>query len=167
MWATLTATLAASRTLRDLTISSGDIVPIPVYIYICIHLTHWGRDEVDAISQTTFSNEISLKFVFSVRINNIKHWFRQWLGAYQAASYYLNLWWLDYRRIYASLGLNGSKPRVDTLWRIAILIVFWLNIVEAWKDLVSCRLKFWKRLGAVQYGLSFRNPILDPKLVYP
>ena len=28
------------------------------------------------------------------------------LGADQATSHYLNQWWLDYRRIYASLGLN-------------------------------------------------------------
>ena len=34
------------------------------------------------------------------------HWFRLWLGADQATSQYLNQWWLNYRRIYASLGLN-------------------------------------------------------------
>ena len=33
-------------------------------------------------------------------------WFRWWLGADQATSHYLDQWWLDYRRIYASLGLN-------------------------------------------------------------
>ena len=36
----------------------------------------------------------------------LQHWFRKWLGADQATSHYLNQWWLDYRRIYASLGLN-------------------------------------------------------------
>ena len=34
------------------------------------------------------------------------HWFREWLGADQATSHYLNQWFLCYRRIYASLGLN-------------------------------------------------------------
>ena len=43
------------------------------YWYIGI-LTHWDRDQIDAISQTPFSNvlpRISLKFVPTVRINNI------------------------------------------------------------------------------------------------
>ena len=30
----------------------------------------------------------------------------QWLGAIQATSHYLNQWWIVYRPIYASLGLN-------------------------------------------------------------
>ena len=38
------------------------------------------------------------------------HWFRQWLGADQATSHYLNQWWLIYWRIYASLGLNELIP---------------------------------------------------------
>ena len=36
-----------------------------------------------------------------------QHWFRQWLGADQATSHYLNQGWLVYLRRYASLGLNG------------------------------------------------------------
>ena len=40
---------------------------------------------------------------------NFQHWFRKWLGAVQATSHYLNQWWLVYRRIYASLGLNELK----------------------------------------------------------
>ena len=35
-----------------------------------------------------------------------QHWFRLWLGAGQATSYYLNQWWLVYWRIYASPGSN-------------------------------------------------------------
>ena len=41
-----------------------------------------------------------------VQITLFQHWFRQWLGAGQATSHYLNQWWLVYWRIYASLGLN-------------------------------------------------------------
>ena len=41
-----------------------------------------------------------------VQLTIFQHWFRWWLGADQATSHYLNQWWLDYRRIYASLGLN-------------------------------------------------------------
>ena len=82
------------------------------------YLTHWGREKMDAISQTTFSNAFSwmkmleyrLKFHWSlflrVQLTISQHWFRQWLGALQATSHYLKQWWLIYRRIYASLGLN-------------------------------------------------------------
>ena len=34
-------------------------------------LTHWGRNKITTISQTTFSNAFSLKFVPKVSINNI------------------------------------------------------------------------------------------------
>ena len=83
-----------------------------------ISLTHWGRDKMVAFFQTTFSNRFScmkmlafrLKFQWSlfpwVQLILFQHWFRYWLGAVQATSHYLNQWWLDYRRIYASLGLN-------------------------------------------------------------
>ena len=80
-----------------------------------IVLTHWGRDKMAAISQTTLSNTFywmkmlyfRLKFHWSLflRVQLIisQHWFRLWLGADQATIHYLNQWWLDYRRIYASL----------------------------------------------------------------
>ena len=85
-------------------------------------LTHWGRDQIDAISQTTFWNafswmkmyELRLRYHWSlflmVQLTIFQHWFRKWLGAVQATSHYLNQWWLDYRRIYASLGLNELMP---------------------------------------------------------
>ena len=43
-------------------------------------------------------NKISLKFV------PLK------FEAVQATSHYVNQWWLDYRRKYASLGLNDFDP---------------------------------------------------------
>ena len=46
------------------------------------------------------------KFVAWGPISNILYWFRYWLGADQAASHYLDQWWLVYWSIYASLGLN-------------------------------------------------------------
>ena len=73
---------------------------------------------MDAISQTTFSNafpwikmhELCLRLHWSLfiwfELTIFQHWFRWWLGAGQATSYYLNQWWLVYQRIYASLGLN-------------------------------------------------------------
>ena len=92
-------------------------------------LTHWGPDKMDAISQTTFSSAFSWMkmFEFHLRypkcpINNtmFQHWFRWWLGAVQATSHYLNQWWLFYRRIYASLGLNELKSN-DQPYRICPL----------------------------------------------
>ena len=68
-------------------------------------LTHWGRDKIGAIFQTTFSNAFSwmkmyqyqLKFHWSlflrVQLTIFQHWFRWWLGAYQATSHYLKQWW--------------------------------------------------------------------------
>ena len=86
--------------------------------------THWGWDKMAAIFQTTFSNEFCwmkilkfrLEFHWSLfpRIQFIicQHWFRQWLGAGQVTSHYLNQWWLVYWRIYVSLGLNEFKKFV-------------------------------------------------------
>ena len=81
-------------------------------------LTHWGRDKMYAISQTTFWSAFSwmkmyklpLRFHWSlflcVQLTIFQHWFRSWLGTDQATSHYLNQWWLIYWCIYASLGLN-------------------------------------------------------------
>ena len=67
---------------------------------------HWGRDKMDAISQTTLSNTFSWMKMLEFRLKF--HWelFPRdhlaifLLGADQATSHYLNQWWLDYRRIY-------------------------------------------------------------------
>ena len=74
--------------------------------------------QMDAISQTTFSNafswmkmfEFRLKFHWSlfprVQLTIFQYWLRWWLGAVQATNHYLNQWWLVYWRVYASLGLD-------------------------------------------------------------
>ena len=102
-------------------------------------LTHWGRDKMDAISQTTFSSAFSWMKIFEfrwkfhwslflrVQLTIFQHWFRYWLGAVQATSHYLNQWWLVYWRIYASLGLNEltymhktciPRQRILYLWHL-------------------------------------------------
>ena len=103
-------------------------------------LTHWGRDKMAAISQTTLSNafswmimlEFRLKFHWSlsIRVPRIlfQHWFRWWLGADQATSHYLNQWWLVYWRIYASLGLN--ELRVNVMVTIILGCVGWIIIAS-------------------------------------
>ena len=84
-------------------------------------LTHWARDKMAAISQTTFSNALSWMKMFELRLRFnwslfsrfelriFQHCFRQWLGADQATSHYLNQWCLVYWRIYASLGRKELK----------------------------------------------------------
>ena len=81
-------------------------------------LTHWGRDKMAAILQTTYSNAFSwmkmykfwLRFHWNffprVQITIFHHCFRWWLGAGQAPSHYLKQWWLVDWRINASLVLN-------------------------------------------------------------
>ena len=98
-------------------------VSIILMLLLCT-LTHWGRDKMAAVSQTTHSStfssikmlEILLIFHWSlflrVKSTILHHWFRLWLGADQATSHYLNQWWLDYRRIYASRGLNELRINI-------------------------------------------------------
>ena len=69
------------------------------------YLTHWGRDEMLTISQTSFLSAfpwmINSVFWFkchwslflSVQFTICRHWFRQWLGADQATSHYLQQCW--------------------------------------------------------------------------
>ena len=76
--------------------------------------TYWGQDKMDNISHTTFLNVFSsmkmfafpLKFhwslFLSIQLITFQHWFRQWLGAVQATSHYLNQWWLVYSCIYVT-----------------------------------------------------------------
>ena len=71
--------------------------------HMILHLlTHWGRDKMAAIFQTTFSNAISwkkiygfwLRFYWSLFLRAqstiSQHWFRWWLGANRATSHYLD-----------------------------------------------------------------------------
>ena len=137
-------------------------------------LTHWGRDKMDVISQTTFSSafswmkifEFRLKFHWSlflrVQLTIFQHWFRKRLGAVQATSHYLNQWWLIYRRIYASLGLN--ELRLDThnaftnkaLWHFRLkstkfLIRYYVsvNILQV----ISCSLAMYVSVERCQNNL--------------
>ena len=69
--------------------------------------------------QNTFSNEILFNenvwfsiqifhwsLFLRVQLKIFQHWFRKRFGTDQATNHYLNQWWLDYWRIYASLVLN-------------------------------------------------------------
>ena len=77
-----------------------------------------------AISQMTFSKAFSLMKMYEFRLRLhwslfmrfeltiSQHWFKLWLGAVQVTSHYLNQWWLVYRRLYGSLGLNDLNINV-------------------------------------------------------
>ena len=109
-------------------------------------LTLWGPDKIVVISKTTFSNtfswmkiyEFRLRFHWSlflrVQLIIFQYWFRKKHGADQATSHYLSQWWVDYRRIYAPLGLNESNlPRKLNPISLAkprwISIAVYLNIL--------------------------------------
>ena len=73
-----------------------------------------GRHFADDIFKCIFLNEniwipvkISLKFAPQGPINNIPALVQ--IMAWRRPSHYLNQWWLDYRRIYAPLGINELK----------------------------------------------------------
>ena len=88
-------------------------------------LTQWGLDKLAAILQTTYSHAFSrmkmykfrLEFhwclFLTVQLTIFQHCFRQWLGAVQATSHYMNQWWLDHRCIYATLCLNELKNIIN------------------------------------------------------
>ena len=107
---------------------------IPLFL---IHIiTHWGRDKISAISQTKFSNaffnenvwlsfKISLKCVPKAQISNISAYVQiltwRWSGDKP-----LLVWWLVYRRIYASLGLNElSNSGTIPLAHLMLLLLIW------------------------------------------
>ena len=114
------------KQIRGLSQHKETIIPRPSYLYnrnptsrkTSYILIHWGRDKMAAIFQTTSSNAFSwmekcklgLLFHWSlfprVQLIIFQYWFRQWLGAAQATSHYLNQWWRGFWRIYASLDVN-------------------------------------------------------------
>ena len=97
--------------------------------------------------------EFRLKFHWSlflrVQLTIFQHWFRKWLGADQATSHYLTQWWLAYRCIYASLGLNelivDKILTIDTVFHLLIWIaIHWVCriatyiIVTKYRCIVMC-----------------------------
>ena len=90
-----------------------------------------GHHFADNIFKCIFLNEnvsilirISLKFVPKGPMNNIPALVRE-MAWCQATSHYLNQCWLDYRCIYASLGLKELMPVIS---RSSSCIWSWLNL---------------------------------------
>ena len=96
------------------------------YVLLWFGINTLRPRQMAAIFQTTFSNAFSWMkmYQFSLRLHwslfprvklTIFHpWFRQWLGADQATSHYLNQGWKVYWRIYTSLGLNELSDFTPT-----------------------------------------------------
>ena len=76
--------------------------------YAAIIMIFDGRNQVGACYLFRCRSPIPGISIY-MRHPNLMHWFRRWFGVDQATSYYLNHWWLGYRRIYASLGLNEFR----------------------------------------------------------
>ena len=76
-------------------------------------LTHWGRDKMDAISQTTSSSAFSWMKMYELRL---KFHCSLFLRVQLTIFHYLNQWWLVYWRIYASLSLNELKYSLKFSW---------------------------------------------------
>ena len=74
-----------------------------------------------ALSQTTLTNafsiKISLKFVHKGPINNIPALVQMMAWRRPGDKPLSELWWLDYRRIYASLGLNELNKYDTCMFR--------------------------------------------------
>ena len=95
-----------------------------------------GCHLADAIFKGIFVNEnvwipnkISLKFVPKGSINNNPALVQVIAWTVQATSHYLNQWWLDYRRIYASCGLNELRYHCKKMRSKGIL---WMGPVPCW-----------------------------------
>ena len=109
----------------------------PNYILKCIFL----KDNV--YISIGFHRRLFPKIKFTI----FQHLFRQWLGAGQATSHYLNQWWLVYWRIYSSPGLSDLRllyyyPRpIGTLFKYRDMIVGYLiSIKHNNKLLYTCHL---------------------------
>ena len=150
---------------------------------------------MDAFSQTTFSNDFSwmkmyayrLKFHWSlflrVQLAISQHWFRLWLGTDQATSHYLDQWWLDYRRIYASVRLNEliiiAFTKNHAIQRlISNSRILWDILSDKkkktyfhWLYWPFCIWQLYWHLGIIHYGylncenqgnLSMNNKVMPP-----
>ena len=103
-------------TVLSLTSAQMDYVLYPVLLFNTSRPRKNGRIFQMTLSNTfsKFNENISLKFVHKGPVNNIIALGQIMLGAIQAASHYLNQWWLVYWRIYTSLGLNELNNWVST-----------------------------------------------------
>ena len=89
-----------------------------------MHLTHWDRNKMVTILQTTFWNAFSwmqigvfwLKYHWNffpkAQLTIIQHWLGQWAGAAKETSHYLNHWWpssLTHHQVLICINIGHSE----------------------------------------------------------
>ena len=117
--------------------ASADVADFWEMIFIKCSLkisTHWGRDKMDAISQTTFSSAFSWMKIFEFRLKF--HW-----SLFQASSHYLNQWWLINRHKYASLGLYELRGDV-------VPLLLWHTLLKHYAVIAWFRMECQSSSGA-------------------
>ena len=70
--------------------------------------------------------QIDWSLLLGVQLTLFKHWFRWWLGAVQTASHCLNQWWLVWRCLFVSLGLNEL---INTL-KVSLWDMVWTSLLQ-------------------------------------
>ena len=116
-------------------------------------LNHWGREQMTAILQTTFSNtfswmkmyELQLRFHWilfpRVQLTIFQHWFRWWLGADQATSHYLNQWQPS---LLMHICIFGSQ------WVKSCLLRWYHEILSSFMLPDGTKLQFWPNADCCQ-----------------
>ena len=110
VWATIVLTMRYVWNTAQVALTKAFIQ----HVFLCIESLNRSWSDVHVTDANAFTwmkmyelrLKISPKFVPMAPLTVFQHWFRNWLGANQATSHYLNQWLLVYRHIHASLGLN-------------------------------------------------------------
>ena len=92
----------------------------------------------------SISLKISLKIFLRYQLSILQHWSRQWLGAVQATSHYLNQWWLVCWRIYASRGLTGLKIQLPLM--ISYCPLYHTQFSKEFDEILADWLTLWALL---------------------
>ena len=91
--------------------------------------------------------KINWSLLSMVQLTTFRLWFRQWLGAGQATSHYLNQWWLFYWRLIASLTLNDLSDSARDPGRThseLALVLLWCSYEDAViPGLPACSCSCW------------------------
>ena len=93
-----------------------------------------------------------------VQLTIFQHWFRYWLGTVQATSHYLNQCWLDYRRIYTSLGLNELNIFMATTRMSELSYLFEFEVMSCM--LSTFHVSSWIVANKSESSFSFLNSSL-------
>ena len=115
-------------------------------------LTHWGRNKMAAIFQTTFSNAFLWMIMYVIRLKfhwNLflrvqwtisQHWLRWWLVADQVTSHYLNQWWPK-----MVTHICATRPQWVNTWgpnRMNDIVMEKFSNAFSWKQISVFQFKF-------------------------